>query len=239
MSRPTVLGVGNVQYWTIALYDSSGALVDADSTPTVAIRKNGASTSDVVTVTKRTATTGLYDCSYNPGSENQNDTFQVEETATISATAYFNSWQFSIVGKTPLGFDSVSVDTNTGVVGADLLSIINEAIPFDINNPDYIANRFGEFFDANSSSSRRVNNILYTGSTIANVTTVGSVTNPVSANVLSVATDAIDAAAIKADAVAEIQTGLATATELATVPKIGTQYTHTAQSGDTIQVTIS
>ena len=239
MSRPTVLAVGNVQYWTIALYDSSGALVDADSTPTVAIRKNGSSTSDVVTITKRAATTGLYDCSYNPGSENQTHTFQVEETATISATDYFNSWQFSIVGKTPHNFDTVSVDINTGAIGADLLSIINEEIPFDINNPDYISQRFGEFFDASSSSSRRVNNILYTGSTIANVTTVGSVTNPVSANVLSVATDAIDAAAIKADAVAEIQTGLATATELANVPKVGTQYTHTAQSGDTIQVTIS
>lgn len=239
MSRPNVLAVENTQYWTITLYDSSGALVDADSTPTVAIRKNGAATSDVVTITKRTATTGLYDCSYNPGSENQNDTFQVEETATISGTDYFNSWQFSIVGKTPLNFDVVSVDTNTGAVGADLFSILSEQIPHDPSNPGYIANRFGEFYDVNSTTYRRVNNILYTGSTIANVTTVGSVTNAVSANVQSVATDAIDAASIKADAVTEIQSGLATASELANVPKVGTQYTHTAQSGDTIQVTIS
>ena len=71
------------------------------------------------------------------------------------------------------------------------------------------------------------------------VVTVGTVSNPVSANVSTVGADAIDAASLKSDAVAEIQTGLATATELATVPKIGTQYTHTAQSGDTIQVTIS
>lgn len=176
MSRPTVLGVGNVQYWVLALYDSTGALVDADSTPTVAIRKNGSATADVVTITKRAATTGLYDCSYNPGNETVADTFCVEETATISSTAYFNSWEFSVVGKTPVDFEVVNVDAS--------------------------------------------------GYTIA-------------AKIESVATDAIDAAAIKADAVAEIQTGLATASELANVPKLNTQYTHTAQSGDTIQVTIS
>ena len=92
---------------------------------------------------------------------------------------------------------------------------------------------------ATASSIAALNDFDPSADTVANVTTVGSVTNAVSATVQSVATDAIDAAAIKADAITEIQNGLATASELANVPKVGTQYTHTAQSGDTIQVTIS
>ena len=202
MSRPTILGVGNVQYWTISLYDSSGALVDADSTPTVAIRKNGSSTSDVVTVTKRAATTGIYDCSYNPGNETGDDTFCVEETATISSTAYFNSWEFSVIDKAL---------TESGV-----RSSLGMALNYNLDT--------------------RLSDIL---SAIGSLNDFDPSTDTVTAAVQSVATDAIDAAAIKADAVAEIQTGLATATELANVPKLNTQYTHTAQSGDTIQVTIS
>ena len=89
---------------------------------------------------------------------------------------------------------------------------------------------------ATSASITALNDFDPSADTVA---TVGTVSNPVSANVSTVGTDAIDAASLKSDAVAEIQTGLATATELGTVPKIGTQYTHTAQSGDTIQVTIS
>ena len=111
--RPNVLAVGNTQYWTINIYDTSGALVDADSTPTVAIRKNGVATADVVTITKRAATTGIYDCSFNPGSDTQNDTFGVEESATISSSVFVNSWEFSVVGKTPVNFDVVSVDIPT------------------------------------------------------------------------------------------------------------------------------
>jgi len=81
--------------------------------------------------------------------------------------------------------------------------------------------------------------IASNGNAIAALHDFDPSSDTVSANVQSVATDAIDAAAIKADAVTEIQSGLATASELANVPKLNTQYTHTAQSGDTIQVTIS
>ena len=96
MSRPAALIKDETLYWVIRLYDSSNALVDADSTPTVAIRKNGAATADAVTVTKRTATTGIYDCAYNPASEIEGDQYTVEESATISATAYSNSWEFYV-----------------------------------------------------------------------------------------------------------------------------------------------
>lgn len=51
--------------------------------------------------------------------------------------------------------------------------------------------------------------------------------------------DSFTAAAIATDAVTELQSGLATAVELATVPKINTAYTHTNQAGDTMTVTIS
>lgn len=96
MSRPTALLKNKTLYWVLRLYDSSNVLVDADSTPTVAVRKNGTATGDVVTVTKRAATTGIYDCSYNPASEVEGDQFTVEESATISSVAYSNSWEVAV-----------------------------------------------------------------------------------------------------------------------------------------------
>jgi len=96
MSRPSVLVKDKVLYWTIRLYNDSQALVDADSTPTVAVRKNGASVGDSVTVTKRAATTGIYDCSYNPAGEVEGDQYTLEESATVSSTTYENSWQVAV-----------------------------------------------------------------------------------------------------------------------------------------------
>lgn len=97
MDRPSVLKQNNTLYWVILLFDSGGEAVDASSTPTVAIRKNGASTADSVTVTKRASTTGIYDCSYNPASEVEGDQFTVEELATISSVNYRNSWEFTVI----------------------------------------------------------------------------------------------------------------------------------------------
>jgi len=90
--RPTTFKVDSTVYWTIRTYTDAGVLVDADSTPSVAVRKNGASVADSVTITKRAATTGTYDCSYNPAGEAEGDCFTIEETATLSAQAYENSW---------------------------------------------------------------------------------------------------------------------------------------------------
>lgn len=85
--RPTILHVGGVLYWTIQTRNpDTMVLKDADSTPTVAVRKNGASVADSVTITKRSATTGLYDCSYNPAAEVEGDTFQFEESAAVTGT---------------------------------------------------------------------------------------------------------------------------------------------------------
>jgi len=85
--RPTRLYVGGTLYWTIQTRNPDTlVLKDADSTPTVSVRKNGSAVGDSVTVTKRTATTGLYDCSYNPAGEAANDSFEFEESATITGT---------------------------------------------------------------------------------------------------------------------------------------------------------
>ena len=90
--RRTTFKVDNTVYWTIRTYTDAGVLVDADSTPSVSVRKNGASVADSVTVTKRAATTGIYDCVYNPAGEVEGDCFTIEETATISSQAYENAW---------------------------------------------------------------------------------------------------------------------------------------------------
>lgn len=117
MSRPNILHVGGTLYWTIRLYNSSGALVDADSTPTVSVLKNGSSTGDSVTVSKRSATTGIYDCSYNPASEAEGDQYTIEESVTISSTVYQSSWEVTVVavdqGQTIL--NRIGAFTGTGV----------------------------------------------------------------------------------------------------------------------------
>jgi hypothetical protein len=101
--RPNILHVGGTLFWVIRTRDpDTQVLKDADSAPTVAIRKNGASTGDSVTVTKRSATTGIYDCSYNPAGEVEGDEFTVEESATVTGTTtaqatYANSWAFTVL----------------------------------------------------------------------------------------------------------------------------------------------
>lgn len=96
MSRPSILLKNTTQYWTIRIYDSSAALIDADSNPTVSVRKNGAAVGDSVTVTKRTATTGIYDCSYNPSGEVEGDKFTIEEAVEIASAPFEQNWEFSI-----------------------------------------------------------------------------------------------------------------------------------------------
>lgn len=122
MSRPATLKVGNTSYWTIMTYTSAGVLVDADSVPTVVVYKNGTLTADVVTVTKRSATTGIYDAYYNPASEAEGDCFTIQETATISSQAYVQSWNFEILAA-ERGTDSASTfDASTDAVTTDAAS---------------------------------------------------------------------------------------------------------------------
>ena len=85
--RPAVFQVGGTLYWVIQTRNpDTMVLKDADSTPSVAVRKNGASVADAVTITKRSATTGIYDCSYNPAAEVEGDSFTLEESAAVTGT---------------------------------------------------------------------------------------------------------------------------------------------------------
>ena len=118
MSRPSTLKKDNTLYWVLRTYNTSGVLVDADSTPTVAVRKNGASVADAVTVTKRAATTGIYDCSYNPAGEVEGDQYTLEESATVSAQSYENSWETNVISN---DVDVVSISGDT--VAADNLEL--------------------------------------------------------------------------------------------------------------------
>lgn len=123
--RPTILHVGGTLYWTIRTYNpDTSVLKDADSTPTVAVRKNGSSTGDSVTVTKRSATTGIYDCSYDPAAEVEGDEFVIEETATVTGTTtaqatYSQSWSFTVTA-IERGTDSAATAASiTTLRGAD------------------------------------------------------------------------------------------------------------------------
>lgn len=124
MQRPTLLLKNTTLTWVMRIYDSSDALVDADSTPTVAVRKNGSSTGDSVTVTKRSATTGIYDCSYNPASEVEGDQFTIEETATVASTTTSWNWSFivldsDVTGKVLGGGSGTISGTGARVVDGD------------------------------------------------------------------------------------------------------------------------
>ena len=96
--RPAVFQVGGTLYWTILTRDPDTLVAkDADSTPSVAVTRNNTPSADSVTVTKRSATTGIYDCSYNPAAETEGETFHFLETATVTGTTtasrtYPNGW---------------------------------------------------------------------------------------------------------------------------------------------------
>ena len=199
MSRPSGLIKDESLYWVVMLYDSANALVDADSTPTVAVRKNGAATADVVTITKRAATTGIYDCVYNPAGEAEGDQFTIEESATIATVVYENSWELFITDAMR-GTDAATIP---GAVWDGLIA------------SHTVSGSFGERVLVSTNTNHEV---MVTGS------------NHVAADVHEFQTGAIDADAIAASAVTEIQTGLVT---------IGTAFTHTNQAADTMTVTIT
>jgi len=175
VGRPTKLLSGNTLYWTIRLYNESQVLVDADSTPTVAVRKNGASTADAVTVTKRASTTGIYDCSYNPAGEVEGDQYTLEESATISAVAYENNW-------------SVSVEAEMrGTDGANTVTPNTVA-------PDNAG------IAANGNAIAGLNDFDPSADTVANVTTVGSVTSAVTTDAASRTASQADVSALATSA---------------------------------------
>ena len=139
MSRPTNFKVGQAAYWTLATYDADGILVDADSTPTVAVRKNGFITGDIVSVIKRSSSTGLYDCSYNPASESEGDIFTIEESVTVSAQAYFNAWGIEALAA-ERGTDGANTVTPNTVVpdNASVAAILLDTADLQANQNNWL-----------------------------------------------------------------------------------------------------
>lgn len=129
------------------IYDASNVLVDADSTPTVAVRRNGSATADVVTVTKRAATTGIYDCSVTFIADAVGDIFELEEQATVSAVVYDQTFSVTIL----------TSDSNVVAIGSDLTAAGNLRDQY---------NGTGYFNDAAPAYQAQVSDIAITGSAI-------------------------------------------------------------------------
>lgn len=128
--RPTTLHVGGTLYWELRTRDPDTMLLkDADATPTVAVRRNGVSVGDSVTINKRSATTGIYDCSYNPASEVEGETISFEErvqvTGTSTAQAYYDSGFVVRVTAVERGTDSAALASGVNVtqLGGDTQSL--------------------------------------------------------------------------------------------------------------------
>lgn len=182
MSRPATLKVGNTSYWTIMTYTSAGVLVDADSTPTVVVYKNGTLTADVVTITKRSATTGIYDAYYNPASEAEGDCFTIQETATISSQAYVQSWNFEVLAA-ERGTDNAS----TFDAASD--AVVTDAASRTASQADVSAL-------ATAASIAALNDFDPVSDAVVNVTTVGTVTNAVTTDSASRTASQADVSAL-------------------------------------------
>jgi len=143
--RPTELLKDNTLFWVLLTYDADGILVDADSTPSVAVRKNGASTADSVTVTKRAATTGTYDCSYSPSGEVLGDQYTLEETATISSQDYVNSFSVAV---TAAPSDATEAKQDTIIADVAALNDISVSDIWSEDQSSYTtAGTFGDNLD--------------------------------------------------------------------------------------------
>jgi len=150
--RPSILHVGGTLYWVIQTRDpDTMVLKDADSTPSVVVRKNGASVGDSVTITKRSATTGIYDCSYNPAAEVEGDSFTFEESATVTGTTtssatYVNQFSVHAVHAGAVELDSGATDLiQKAVDGTAYLLAINAGAVSDPRQATstYVLTAFG------------------------------------------------------------------------------------------------
>jgi hypothetical protein len=179
MNRPTVLQIGGTLYWTLQTRNpDTGVLKDADSTPTVAVRKNGSSTGDSVTVTKRSATTGLYDCSYNPAGEVEGDSFTLEESATVTGTttssaSYANSFSVRVVLATA-DVHSGTILTGTADTGSTDTSIAIKSITPTLSATDQLKGRVILFRTDTATATLRGQGAPIDGNTTTAITLASS-----------------------------------------------------------------
>ena len=220
MNRPSFLHVGGILYWTIRTRNpDTQVLKDADSTPTVAVRKNGASVGDSVTITKRSATTGIYDCSYNPAGEIEGDKFTLEESATVTGTTtssatYENSFEVTIIA-VERGTDGANTTTPpTAAANAT-------AVRSELGLTGSLDSAFGDIPTVSEFNARTIPSADY--ATAGQATAIETDTQDIQtrlpaalvsgrmdASVGAMASNTLTAAALATDAVTEIQVGLAT-----------------------------
>jgi len=84
--RPAIFKKDTTWTWDIRLSNASGA-VNGDANPTITVYKAGVPTGESVTVTKPAATTGWYQCSFDPAGEAEHDVYGFAENVTISGVA--------------------------------------------------------------------------------------------------------------------------------------------------------
>jgi len=94
---PTFLCDDVTLFWYISIYGADGTAKDADSNPTIHYRLDNDATlrSFGITVTKVSATTGLYKIQHNLaglGNINDNTFIGYEESAVIDGVTYVNRW---------------------------------------------------------------------------------------------------------------------------------------------------
>lgn len=180
MQRPTLLLKNTTLTWVMRLYDASDALVNADSTPTVAVRKNGSSTGDSVTVTKRPGTTGIYDCSYNPDGEIEGDQFTIEETSTVSGMTTSWNWSFvvldsDVTGKVLGGGSGTISGTGARVaLASDGLDSVSITAPSGVasNFREMIVQVWRRFFKKATQTDSQIKTYDDDGSTVVTTQTV-------------------------------------------------------------------
>lgn len=199
--RPALFHINTTINWVLTTYDPDkpGVEKDADSTPSVTVRKNGSAVGDSVTVTKRSATTGIYDCSYNPSGEAEGDTYTLEETATItgstSASATYR-YRWSI--------EAIAVERGTD----SALTTLGSNAPAGWINNAALAD--------DAISAAKIAASAITAAKFAADAITASVIADGAIDAGAIAANALTAAKIAADAVTLIQAGLATASALAT-----------------------
>jgi len=170
MNRPGTLQTGGTLTWPIHVFDAAGELVDADSTPAIAIRRGGVAVGDSVTVAKRVATTGIYDCSYTPASTTSHEIIEVTETVVVDSVNCINPWQFSVIDQillvenyTPTGQPAVVVpdpadDAALCVVHLDAEDISNNlregiVVTFSLKNGPAKSERFLDVYTSQTMTT--------------------------------------------------------------------------------------
>lgn len=240
--RPAIFQVGGVLYWVIQTRNpDTMVLKDADSTPSVAVRKNGASVGDSATITKRAATTGIYDCSYNPAAEVEGDAFTLEESATVTGTTtssatYTQTWNTRVVaverGTDGANTTAPATPTNVSDAQTAILAKLPAALEsgriaaaLDSAGINAIADQvWDEATSGHTTSGTYGGRIVRATNSNVEVQITGSYhiaadVHEFQSGVITAgdfAANSLTASALATDAVAEIQSGLATASALAT-----------------------